>query len=127
MHAFLDGVILGGKSEGVVSHGFENVESLHSLEPRPGVGGAVIPPMTDVQPVPGGVKEHYQTVQFFFGPGQVNPVKARFSPFGLPFFLNNIERIISHRLFLISGHARLRFGEYTNLRPKRKDFSGAFV
>ena len=48
--AGLDGILLGGKAEGVVSHGVQHVEALEPLVSGEDVAGDVAERMTDVQP-----------------------------------------------------------------------------
>ena len=87
----LNGVILGGKSEGVKAHGLEYVVALHPLETGIGIGGTVVVPVPDVQFCTRGIGEHFKNVQLFaFGVLFIELVEFCLFPACLPLFLDGM-------------------------------------
>ncbi len=86
--AGVDGVLLGGESEGVPTHGVEDVFALHAGVAAGDVGGSVTFGVADMEAGAGGVGEHVEDVKFaggigfgFVGGGE----GLFFVPVGLPF------------------------------------------
>src|SRR5688500_10855493 len=65
MLAGADGVLLGGKAEGVPAHRMKDVVALHALVAGEDIGGGVAFGMADVQARAGGVGEHVENVEFW--------------------------------------------------------------
>ncbi len=63
MGAGFDGVLFGGKAEGVPAHGVEDVLAAHALVTADDVGRRVAFRVSDVEAVAGGVGEHIKHVQ----------------------------------------------------------------
>ena len=63
MGAGLDGVLLGGKAEGVPSHRMQYVEALHPLVSAEDVGRGVSLGVADVQPCARRIREHVEAVE----------------------------------------------------------------
>ncbi len=64
MLACLDGVLLGGKSVGVVAHGMKHVETLLALVAGVDVAGDVSERMPHVKSRSGRVGEHVEHIEF---------------------------------------------------------------
>ena len=63
VRAGLDGVLLGGQSEGIPAHGVQHVIAIHALEAAPDVGGGVALGMADVESRAGRIRKHVQHVE----------------------------------------------------------------
>ncbi len=63
MLAGLDGVLLGGESEGVVAHRVKDIEALQPLVAGIYVAGDVAQRMADVQACSGRIREHIQNIE----------------------------------------------------------------
>ena len=67
MLAGLDGVLLGGETEGVPTHGVEDIESVHALVATDDVGGGVSFGVADVEASAAGVRKHVEDEVFGLG------------------------------------------------------------
>ena len=93
----LDGVLLGRKSEGVVAHRMQDVESARPLVAGVDVRCDVAQRVTDVQTRPRGVGEHVENVEFRTRGIRLHAVGAPLLPALLPFGLQLLE-IIFHKM-----------------------------
>ncbi len=94
MNAGLDGVVFGRQTERIESHRLEHVVALHAFEARKRVGGSEVVPVSHVQLVAGGVREHDEHVEFRLRRCDVEVVRALFLPAFLPFGFDVGERIL---------------------------------
>ena len=94
MLAGLDGILLRGQAECVVSHGMKHVETLQTLVARIDVARYISQRMAHVQTGPGGIGEHVQNVEFGFGRIFLRLVSLLLSPALLPLFLDTSEIVI---------------------------------
>ena len=114
--ARLDGVLLGGQAEGVVSHRVQDVEALEPLVARVDVRGDVAQRVPDVQARSRRIGEHVQHIEFgprgvrFHLVGLVRP------PAALPFGLDLLEIVlhISSKDFVLSLFDRFWFCLFLN-------------
>ena len=99
MLAGLDGVLLGRESEGIPTHGVENVEAIHALVATDNVSGGVALGVPYVQTLTRRIREHVQDVVFRLGrieaflAGTGSAEGFVFSPMGLPFGFELVERV----------------------------------
>jgi len=97
--AGLDGVLLGRQSEGIPTHGVENVEAIHALVATNDVSGGVSLGMPDVQTLARRIWEHVENVVFRLGrieaflAGTGSAEGFIFGPMGLPFGFELVERV----------------------------------
>ena len=94
----LDGILLRGKTEGVIPHGMEHVESFKPLVAGKDVTGDIAQRVAYVESGTRRIREHVQYVEL--RPGAVFPGLecALFGPPGLPLLLDCPE-IVIHRYF----------------------------
>ena len=65
--AGLDGVLLGGETKGVPTHGVQDVESVHALVASNDVGGGVAFGVSDMETRATGIREHIEDEVFGLG------------------------------------------------------------
>ena len=93
----LDGVLLGGESEGVPTHGVEDVETIHALVAADDIGSGVSLRVAYVEALARGVREHVENVVFRLGrieafiAGTGSAEGFVLGPVGLPFGLELVE------------------------------------
>ena len=99
MRACLDGVVLGGKAEGVESHRMKHVVAAHPVEAREYVGGGVALRVADMESGTRRVGEHVEDVQppVLRVGGVLGDVEGvMLLPVSLPFLLYVGERVLAH-------------------------------
>lgn len=98
--ASLNGVIFGGKTEGVVAKGAKNIYALLSIEPRENVDDGEITDVADMKAGAGGIRkhfgEHFLGLAFNFG----SLKSLRIFPDFLP-FLFDFLRFVSIHFYII--------------------------
>ncbi len=106
----LDGVLLGGQAECVVTHGVQHVESLEPLVARIDVRGDVAQRMADVEPGPRGVGEHVEDVALGTRGVGGDAVGAALFPALLPFGFD-LSEIVFHCIGRIMLNVRQKYGK----------------
>ena len=117
--AGFDGVLLGGESEGVPTHGVKDVKAVHLFVAADDVGGGVALGVADVESRAAGVREHVENVVLRLGGIEVGIARIRGAvglfggPMVLPLFFKDVERV---GLLAFVGHVVGR-----NQRPETRD------
>ena len=96
-----DGVLFGGKAEGVPAHRVQDVITAHPLVAANDVGGRVALGMADVQAGSARVGKHVEDVEL--GPRGIEVDRAKGLvpfPFGLPLGLDTLRVVRRHWLWL---------------------------
>ena len=101
MLACLDGILLGGKSKGVITHGMEDIETLQSFVTGENVTGDIAQRMPDMKPRTGRIRKHVENIELWLGRIRLGPESTFLRPIGLPFAFNFPE-IVIHYLSVIS-------------------------
>ena len=91
----LDGILLGGETEGVVTHRVQDVEALQPFVAAVDVAGNVAQRMAHMQPGPGGVRKHVEHIILGLGGVGLYAEGLAVGPVGLPFLLDFLE-IVFH-------------------------------
>ena len=91
----LDGILLGGETEGVVTHRVQDVEALQPFVAAVDVAGNITQRMAHVQSGPGGVRKHVEHIILGLGGVGLYAEGLAISPIGLPFLLDFLE-IVFH-------------------------------
>ena len=97
--AGLDGVLLGGQTEGVPAHGVQDVEAIHALVAAYDVSRGVTLRVADVQAGATRVREHVEDVVFRLGGIKAflarprSPVGLVLGPMGLPLGFELVEGV----------------------------------
>ena len=145
MLAGLHGVLLGGQAEGVPAHRMQHVQTLGAFVARENIRGGVTLRMADVQARAGRIRKHVEDVKFrwqlrgghlagkIMAPGKRVPVRKGFTrvkgakgllfvPELLPFWLNQMKRILSatarHRNWILRKVARRGNGRVSGDKQK---------
>ena len=103
MNLAFDRGILGGETEGIEADRVEDVESLHALVSRDGVGRRLYIPVANVQ-VARRVRPHReQVVVGLARVGEVGGVESKLFPAALPARLN-LGRVVPLESLVLLGH-----------------------
>ena len=103
MNLALDRGIFGGESEGIKSHRIEDVEALHALVARNGVGWGFYIPVANVQVARGVGPHREQVVVGLARVGEVGGVESKLLPAALPARLN-LGRVVPLESLVLLGH-----------------------
>gem|GEM_PF-2497087 len=95
----LDGILLGGKAEGVIAHRVQHVEAFQAFVSAVDVACNIAERMSDMKSGPGGIREHVEHVIFGFRGVCLYTERVVFSPVGLPLLLNLYEIVIHWKSF----------------------------
>ena len=108
--AGLDGVLLGGQTEGVEAHRMEYVEAAEPFVARIDIGGDVTQRVSHVQSRSRGVGEHVQDI--IFGTGRINLhlIGMAALPFALPARFDLAEIIFHMRIVVLFAVRGQRYG-----------------
>ena len=94
MLAGLDGVLLGGKAECVITHRVEDIEALQPLVAGKDITGDITKGMPHMKTGAAGVRKHIQHVVFGFIGTYLSLISLLESPALLPFLLYFLKIII---------------------------------
>ena len=121
MRSRLHGILLRRQPKCIPSHRVQHVEALHSLVTAEDIRSRVAFGMTDMEPRPGRIREHIQTVELRFlrVPG-VALERLVFKPIRLPFLLDG-GKVIVHFSFFFQQPQSLCRGEHGILVVKLID------
>ena len=100
MRSGLDGILLSGQPEGIITHWVQHIESFQALVSCKNVRSNIAQRMTYMQTRSGGVGEHVQNVKFWFAAVVGNFIGSICSPVLLPFFFN-VLRSVFHILLML--------------------------
>ena len=92
----LDGILLGGKSIGIVAHRVQDIEALQSLVASIDIAGDVSQRMTHMQACPTGVWEHVEYVEFLLVFVFGDAIGTILHPSFLP-LLFDVSEVIIHK------------------------------
>ena len=95
MLAGLDGVLLGGKAKGIVSHRMQHVETFQALVAAVDVTGDVPQRMAYMQAGARRIREHVQNVVFGTGGIGLDLESMMLGPISLPTLLN-VDEVVFH-------------------------------
>ena len=85
MDAGFDSKVFRRQTKGIKAHRMEYIIALHPLHTAPAVGQTVIPPMSHVELAGGGIREHFEQIDFRLIRRNVKMIQTGICPFLLPF------------------------------------------
>ena len=95
MVAGIHSVLLRGQTEGVIAHGMQNIEALHTLHAGHDVGSGIAFGMTCVQTNTGRIREHIQNVVLRLGEiPHIGSEGVVFLPIFMPLLFNGGKIVI---------------------------------
>ena len=95
----LDGILLGGQAERIVTHRMQDVEPFQPLVTGENVGSDITQRMTDMQTGTGRIREHVEHVKFGTSSILGDAIGMIFAPKSLPFGLYLLEIVIHIGMF----------------------------